>query len=245
MPRTARIPSASGCYHVVLRGIGKQILFEEDEDYRRFLHTLERYLRDEKADIYAYCLMENHVHLLLHADSGLDRLMKRIGTSYAYYFNEKYSRSGHLFQDRFSSEPVEDEAYLLAVVRYIHNNPQKAGICRREDYRWSSWHAYTGKADFTSTGLVLSLVGNAEGFHSFSESAEEIECLDIPERRRIPDEDALQLIRTELHLHSGTELQNMSRETRDSALRLLKEKGLSVRQIERLTGINRGVVLKA
>ena len=131
MPRTARIPSASGCYHVVLRGIGKQILFEEDEDYRRFLHTLERYLRDEKADIYAYCLMENHVHLLLHADSGLDRLMKRIGTSYAYYFNEKYSRSGHLFQDRFSSEPVEDEAYLLAVVRYIHNNPQKAGICRK------------------------------------------------------------------------------------------------------------------
>ena len=245
MPRAARIHSASGCYHAVMRGIGKQILFEEDEDYRRFQYTLERYLREENAEVYAYCLMENHVHLLLHVDAGLDRLMKRIGTSYAYYFNEKYCRSGHLFQDRFNSEPVENEPYLLAVVRYIHNNPQKAGICRREDYPWSSWRAYTGKPDFTSTGFVLGLTGGYEGFLSLSESNEEIECLEISDRRRIPDKDALQLIRAELNVQSGTELQNMSREARDEALRRLKEEGLSVRQIERLTGINRGVVLKA
>lgn len=85
MPRTARIQSAIGCYHVVLRGIGKQILFEEEEDYQRFKLTLERYIQEEKADVYAYCLMENHVHILLHIDSGLDRLMKRIGVSYSYY----------------------------------------------------------------------------------------------------------------------------------------------------------------
>ncbi len=245
MPRAARIHSASGFYHAVMRGIGKQILFEEDEDYRRFPYTLERYLREENADVYAYCLMENHLHLLLHVDAGLDRLMKRIGTSYAYYFNEKYCRSGHLFQDRFSSEPVEDESYLLAVVRYIHNNPQKAGICRREDYPWSSWHAYTGKPDLTSTDFVLGLTDGYEGFLSLSESNEEIECLEISDRRRIPDKDALQLMRAELHVQSGTELQNMSKEARDEALRRLKEEGLSVRQIERLTGINRGVVLKA
>ena len=94
MPRRARTISNSGYYHVVMRGIGKQILFEERADYLRFLETLERYLSEEPFDVLAYCLMENHVHLLLHTQSGLERIMKRIAGSYAYYFNNKYERSG-------------------------------------------------------------------------------------------------------------------------------------------------------
>ena len=111
MPRRARTISNSGYYHVVMRGIGKQILFEERADYLRFLETLERYLSEEPFDVLAYCLMENHVHLLLHTQSGLERIMKRIAGSYAYYFNNKYERSGHLFQDRFSSEPIDSDSF--------------------------------------------------------------------------------------------------------------------------------------
>ncbi len=245
MPRRARTASNSGYYHVVMRGIGKQILFEEKADYLRFLETLERYLSEEPFDVLAYCLMENHVHLLLHTQFGLERIMKRIAGSYAYYFNSKYERSGHLFQDRFSSEPIDSDSYLLAVVRYIHNNPQKAGICARENYPWSSWQAYMGKAGFVSTRLILEMTNGQERFRVFSAGAEEVECLDISESKRISDNEALRIIKEELHLTSGTELQSMERRKRDDILKALKTRGLSVRQIERLTGINRGVIYNA
>ena len=85
MPRKARMPSESGYYHVVNRGIGKQILFEDEEDCERFLDTLKRYQKEEPFDVIAYCLMDNHFHLLLHTEAGFDRVMKRISCSYAYF----------------------------------------------------------------------------------------------------------------------------------------------------------------
>ena len=245
MPRRARKYCDSGYYHVVARGINKQILFEDEEDFERFLYLLRRYRDEENFTIIAYCLMENHIHLLLHTDSNLPRIMKKISVSYAYYFNEKYARNGHLFQDRYTSEPIQDDKYLFAVVRYIHNNPQKAGICPREEYPWSSWHEYITNADLVSTKLILEMCGNITGFLEFSASNEEIECIDVSDKKRLTDKDAQEIIKTELHFDSGTQIQELSRAERDEALSKLKEKGLTVRQIERLTGINRGVVLKA
>lgn len=245
MSRGARVTGNSGYYHIVSRGIGKQILFEDEEDYTRFLETLRRYKEEEKFEILSYCLMENHVHLLLHVESGLDRIMKRIAVSYAYYYNNKYERTGHLFQDRYKSEPIEDDRYLLAVIRYIHNNPPKAGICSREEYPWSSWHEYMGEAALISKELVFGLTGGADKFASFSATNEEVECLEISERKHLSDSAAKEIIQNVLQVESGTQLQAMSRERRDASLRQLKENGLSVRQIERLTGINRGIVLKA
>lgn len=89
--------------------------------------------------VYAYCLMDNHVHLLLNTNhDDLAVIMKSIAVRYASFYNWKYSRTGHVFQDRFKSEPIEDERYLLAVVRYIHNNPIKAGMIEKPaDYEWS------------------------------------------------------------------------------------------------------------
>lgn len=83
--------------------------------------------------------MENHVHLLLRdTKDQLDLVMKKITGSYAYYFNHKYDRSGHLFQDRYGCEVVEDDAYLMTVIRYIHRNPEKAGIAKAGDYRFGA-----------------------------------------------------------------------------------------------------------
>ena len=241
MPRQARKLSESGLYHVVNRGISRQLLFEEREDYLRYLETLKRVKEEEHFDILAYCLMENHVHLLFRTDS-LDRIMKRITCSYAYYFNNKYERTGHLFQDRYRSEPIDDDSYLLAVVRYIHNNPPKAGVCPREAYPWSSWHEYTGEPSLVSTSLVLDILGGREEFLTLSASNEEIECLEVSDSFHTSDRQALRLIREELHLNSGTQLQTMDRSTRGQYLHVLLEHGLSIRQIERLTGINRGII---
>lgn len=140
MPRRPRQRAESGVYHVVLRGVNRDAVFLEDEDFERFLNAL-RAVRDASGcRVLAYCLMTNHVHLVLRTtDEPVGLVLKRLGIRYAGWFNRKYGRVGHFFQDRFVSRPVEDDAYLITVLRYVWNNPVKAGMCERaEDYRWSS-----------------------------------------------------------------------------------------------------------
>jgi hypothetical protein len=190
--------------------------------------------------------MENHVHLLLRdSKDQLDLIMKKIAGSYAYYFNQKYDRSGHLFQDRYGSEAVEDDAYLMTVVRYIHMNPEKAGIAKAGEYRWSSYDAYQRPRVEVDNAWALELIGGPERFEQFMENAAEENCLDIRERVAIRDEAARERICSHYKVASGTQLQQWDKKKRDAVLRELKDMGMSVRQMERLTGINRGVVLKA
>lgn len=118
MPRTARRKSSTGIYHVLVRGVNQQRIFEDEADYAAYLLTLGRVKRENPFVLYAYCLMSNHVHLLLGEEAvPLSRIMQRIGVSYAYRFNQRHDRSGHLFQDRFKSEPVEDDGYFVTVSR--------------------------------------------------------------------------------------------------------------------------------
>ena len=245
MSRKQRILSPTGYYHIVTRGVGQQILFETDEDYLFFINRLQKCQEKDPFDIMAYCLMENHIHMLLRVDEGLDRIMKRILTSYAYYYNSKYERSGHVFQNRYTSQIVETEGYLLAIVRYIHNNPPKAGICSREEYPWSSWHEYIGFSKLTNTRPIIELVGGRESFLQFSKLPDDNKYLEADERQRISDTKAREIICNTLNLTSGTQIPSMNRVKRNAALRLLKKKGLSVRQMERLTGISRGIIQSA
>lgn len=246
MPRAARKKSESGYYHIILRGIGKQILFEDDDDNERFLSTVERYRQELGFELVAWCLMENHVHMLIHdVHDQLDLIMKKIGTSYAFYFNRKYERSGHLFQDRYGSEVVEDDAYLLTVIRYIHRNPEKSGIAKAGDYQWSSYSAYLKPRGEADNAKVLEMIGGPGKFEEFMSSVSKEECLDVHEKVTIRDEAARKWICSAFKVVSGTELQQWDKRRRDEALRALKAKGLSIRQLERLTGINRGVIQKA
>lgn len=144
MPRIARQKSESGIYHIILRGANRQDIFHNDDDCYRFLKILETYKTQSEISIFAWCLMGNHVHLLLkEGKEELAFTMKRIGVSYASYYNRKYKTVGHLFQDRFRSENIENDAYLLSVTRYIHQNPVKAGIVTKpDDWKWSSCKSY-------------------------------------------------------------------------------------------------------
>ena len=138
MPRQERTKSGTGIYHVMLRGINKQDIFEDDEDYSQFLNILHALVNrcDEQGHnlpphctFYAYCLMTNHVHLLVRErNEHIGESIKRIGIAYARYYNHKYERNGHLFQDRFRSEPVNSIEYFMTLMRYIHQNPVIAGL---------------------------------------------------------------------------------------------------------------------
>ncbi|MEW9124891.1 MAG: transposase, partial [Thermotaleaceae bacterium] len=118
MPRMPRIKSKSGIYHIVMRGINRQTVFEDEEDCHKFIQTLQKYREISAYKLYAYCLMGNHIHLLLKEDKEpLETVMRRICGSYVLWYNKKHGRVGYLFQDRFKSEAVEDDAYFLTVLR--------------------------------------------------------------------------------------------------------------------------------
>jgi putative transposase len=144
MPRQKRVLSPTQIYHVMVRGNSGRDIFLDDDDREKLLRIITNKKRENQFILYAYCLMDNHYHLVLkECDDNISHVMKRINTTYVVYFNKKYQINGHLFQGRFKSEIVENDAYLLALVRYVHNNPLKAGLVSfLSDYQWSSYLSY-------------------------------------------------------------------------------------------------------
>lgn len=252
MPRGARKKSYSGIYHVMLRGINKQTIFEDEEDNIKFLKVLKECKEKSGFKLFAYCLMGNHLHLLLsEGKEELWQIFRRIGASYVYWYNFKYSRSGHLFQDRFKSEPVEDDRYFLTVLRYIHQNPIKAGLCNKaEGYKWSSYNDYINNSGIADTeyGLSMFFNGRKEAIKLFAEHMGENckeECLEMEQIcRRITDKEAQEKMSKLCKIKNATEFQKMDVEKRDNNIAILKDNGLSIRQISRLTGISFAIVRK-
>ncbi len=245
MPRTARIKSSTGIYHIITRGINQQNIFASDDDYERFLNTLIRYCRKSKCEIYAYCLMDNHIHLLLReGQEPIATTMKKIGTSYVYYYNWQYNRKGHLFQDRYKSEPVEDDAYFLTVLRYIHQNPLKAGITDDlASYPYSSYTEYIEKVKLINTTFALNMFQQdrdkaIDEFIHFHDQPNDDKCLDITEKRdTLSDKAIRQIVFKKYHIEVAA-LPNTKLETQQKILKYLKElNGCSVRQLARLTGL--------
>ena len=241
MPRTARRVSSSGFYHVTARSVGRQALFEDDADREAFLDLLDRQLDKYEMVLRAWCLMDNHVHLLLEDPEGhLSEAMHGLMMRYAQRFNGRSGHVGHVFQDRFGSEAVEGDSHLLETVRYIHNNPENGGICPRGQYPWSSYHEYIGVPCRCDTGLVLDMLGGVEGFVEFSE-ARGSPYMHL-RRKRVPDEEARELARAVLGDVDPAHVKTLPRTQRDHHLRNLRSAGLSVRQVERLTGIGRWTI---
>lgn len=234
-----------------MRGINRQTIFEEDDDCIRFLETLKKYKENDEYQIYAYCLMGNHIHLLLREEKEeLGLIMRRIGASYVYWYNCKYDRVGHLFQDRYKSEAIEDDRYLLTVLRYIHRNPVKAGMVKHiKDYQWSSYSEYIHKSSIIDRDFVLNLFNHEEetainSFQEYHEINDEGACLDIDESRRISDNEAREIIKKICGIDKCTDIQNLDNEKRNRYLKSLRKTGISTRQLARLTGINRNIILK-
>ena len=188
----------NGLYHVYNRGVEKRKIFEEDQDYKVFLHYLKRYLTDEDDEVrprwkkdlslniqlLAYCLMPNHFHLLLKQLSKeyLTIFMRCVANAYTRYFNEKYKRIGPLLQGKYKAVLVDKDPYLLHLTRYIHSNPigHKENITRSDlvmlnRYPYSSYNAYLGKwtTSWLHPEIALGFFNNI-GNNSYKNFVEEV-----------------------------------------------------------------------
>ncbi|MDO4866392.1 MAG: transposase [Clostridia bacterium] len=241
MPRSARRLSATDTYHVMLRGINRQQIFMDDEDYRRFVRTLSDCKQLSGFELYAWCLMPNHVHLLIHVrNEPLEKIIKRIGSRFVWWYNMKYERVGHLFQDRYRSEPVEEDAYFLTVLRYILQNPMKAGLEKVPgSWPWSSYAHYSGNEDFlTDTAF-------ADGF--FTDRAALLDYLcqqntdraldEHPRAVHLSDEKAAAVASELTHCKTPEAFRQLDKATQRDCVVRLRQAHLTIAQIARLTGI--------
>ncbi len=157
-----RIPQShlvqGGFYHVFNRGNRKQNIFTSPADYKRYLDKVKEYKKEHDITVVAYCLMPNHIHLLLRQNGPkpLSLFIQKLHTAYSKYFNTKYSVVGHVFQDRSRVKHVDRDEYLLHLTRYIHLNPAKLAK-KLTSYKWSSYPTYIGILDdgLTETKYIL------------------------------------------------------------------------------------------
>ena len=192
--------------------------------------------------------MPNHVHLLIQEkEETLASVMKSLGVAYAWHYNKKYQHMGPVFQDRFRSEPVNDNAYFFTLLRYIHQNPLKAGLTENvADYHWSSWHEFEGVDIVCNTKPITNRMPLDElrelVFEPLPNTAS---ILDIDnERRRRTDEEVCQLLVSKFGLRQAQDVIFLSRDRQKDAIRMAREYGASIRQIERLTGISFSIICR-
>lgn len=141
-----RIEFPGALYHVISRGNKKADLFLDEKDYNVFLKKLAELKQESDFILYCYCLMPNHFHFLLEAgQEPLSKIMQRLLTFYAVYFNARYKKTGHVFEGKYKAIICEKEEYLIKLVQYIHLNPIRAGLAKKvDDYKWSSHPSYMG-----------------------------------------------------------------------------------------------------
>ncbi len=249
MPHAARRISESGYYHVVPKGIGDRIIFENDDDrtyYRRLLKAAKSFAG---CLLLAYCLMSNHVHLVVEALHGdaLAAYMKYIDERYATYFARKTGQPGGILRRPFWSEPIKAEGHLLSAVRYVHANPAAAGICPASAYEWSSAKDYLGRPGIADTSMVLDLCGGLEGFVQLSRQmpgcARPFSTSKL--KGHLTDDEVLRIAQLTIGENTLRSIGSLPPEHRDKCLRELKATGLTIRQIQRITGLGYYIIQHA
>lgn len=241
--RKSRVYSETGFYHVVIRGVNKQNIFYDNEDRRLFLNLIKKYGKKCNIKIHAFCLMDNHVHLELQdLNKNISLFMQCVCSLYARLFNLKYDRIGHLFQERFASEIIKNNEYFLTVFRYIIQNPIKAGICDSIDYGWNSYKLYKTINSFVDMSYISSLLGNEEQIKKFLNGDTQIECLEIELRPSEKKKVTLDLVKRILNTTNPVLASDMPRKFVIEKIRKLRNAGVSIRQIVRITGVPKRIV---
>ncbi|OUN86230.1 transposase [[Collinsella] massiliensis] len=259
MPSAPRRIAESGLYHVVARGNGKQVIFTDDRDREAFLAYLERFMREDEIALIAWCLMDNHVHLIVEdTEQRLPHAMGGVLGAYAKYFNQKTGHVGSVFQPRFFSEAIEGDERLIAAVRYVHINPEKAGICEAAHYPWSSYREYAGGAGegagagegtgegLCATGLVLGLLGGPEGFSELCSGASAAD-VGFEGSVKLSSDEALEVANRVVRALGCPDVfavKSLPIPRRNAVVAALRGNCLTIKQIERLTGLGSGVIAR-
>ena len=248
MPRTARKISETGIYHVMLRGINRQNIFEDDQDRLYFMSVLASCKKVSGFRLHAFVLMSNHIHLLLEPlDEALDMIFRRIGTRYAVWYNRKYQRAGHLFQDRFRSENVSTVQYYQTVLRYILQNTMKAGMEKHPgEYRWSSYTAYEkGQGIVTDTQYAVELFGGRETLIQYLKQDNDDMVMDEENHDwRLRDDAARRIMRQITQCSSVSDFQKLDPDLQKKHAAEMYQERLSMGQIARLTGMSKTTVFR-
>lgn len=251
MPRTARKLSEMKIYHITVRGINKQDIFFDYMDRKTYLKYLKEAKEKTDFEIYAYCLMSNHVHILIKdTENNISKIMQSISIRYSKYFNKKYERVGHLFQNRYGSQNVNDDGYLLRVQKYIHQNPEIAGICKADKYEWSSYNEYIYQENMCNTKEILNIFGkdilnNKRLFKEYTLRTDKNVHIDYEMEgiKKISDDEAIRIIQDLCNIKNLAEISQLNTVRQKEYLIKLKEcKVITAIQISRIIGINRKIV---
>lgn len=238
------------------RGIDKMDIYHDKQDRLKYLDILQKVKQLSGCELYAFCLMTNHTHLLIkELDTEISKILGSIGIRYAMYFNKKYGRIGSLFQDRFRSETIRSEPQLLACARYIHNNPVKAGMADYpDDYRWSSYRGYlSGDMDLLDSDYLLSaldsdmntariqikkftLTENEDRFIEFEPISDSVE----------ENREQVGVIIAEHFKLCVDDVKNLKKKERDAVIAYLKANtDLSCRELADVLEISKDIVYRA
>jgi len=148
MPKSARIKLKKPCYHIITWGNQKQTVFKNPEDYQKYLLLVTEHKDKFKFRLFCFCLMTNHVHLIIEVDDpqDLNKIVSSLNLSYALYFNLKYKRSGELWQNKFKSNIIDEDAYLIECIRHIEYSPVRNSLVSAiYQYPWSSYNFQQSK----------------------------------------------------------------------------------------------------
>ena len=269
MVYTRRERCESDIYHIMTRGTGRQLIFDDDADRTRYMELLGRGTQKEGVEIIAWCLMDNHAHLIVDGDlASIARLMQNLGRSYVKFFNLRHDRVGHLFQGRYRSVPMRDQTQLEVTLRYVHLNPLEAGMPDPRHYPWSSYPDYLGLRDEGPVPVrknqMLEAFGGVDAFVAFHEqgisahvqsgkqgaacqhsaASKTHDTTSAMTYGRMTLDEARRAIQEELEGLGFKTMPVGERGWRNLLLRRLKARGLSIRQIERLTGIGRNIIAR-
>ena len=190
MPRIARKNSKSCFYHVIVQGINKEYIFRNDEDIKHYKQIIISKLKESNIEILAYCIMNNHTHLLIYSERSqyLSKYMQKVNISYSQYYNKKNKRVGYVFRDRYYSQDIVNERQLYTCMKYIHNNPVKAKIVNvMQDYKYSSYNEFNGNKEVITEKGIKILFGTIKEYHKefdriHNEKKETEEFYDIKEK---------------------------------------------------------------
>lgn len=260
MARKARVKAKSGMYHVLLQGVRNRKLFIDDEDARQFVDIMLRTKEDEakgeenmavkRYAVYAYCLAPSYVHLIIkEEEDNISVSAGRVMAAYAHYLNNKYDRDGAVYRGRFFSEPVEDEVRFDVVLRYITQTPLREKMVERlDDYLYSSWHEYVGvESDLPKVCDIKEGYGqmDKEAIRQLLTAAlpKDVKCL-APKyvQHRPSDKKVMADIMRLTGAMNAAEYLMLTSNVAYKTITELRKTGASIRQLERLTGIGRGII---
>ena len=249
MARQARQRSETDIYHVMMRGNNKEYIFASAEAKAYFLEVLFKVEAEERLDVVAWCLMDNHVHLLVKVPfEDFERVLKRLNVSFAFYYHKVNKTVGHVFQDRFKSVPVEGDESVVNNVRYIHNNPVEAKMVDRAmAYKWSSYNTFIAEPRNETMVMVKSLIGaSTRRFNKFHSIEDGGIYLDIKEVQEALKEKAAQKAIVRVCKKHGVidykEIQGNKRILQEIVKEVASDSHLSGRKIAHLLGLSEGTV---